>query len=169
MDIKKILELHLLWLNFDEKGIRANFDGAALCGANLSGLYLRGASFRNTDLRAADLRDTKLNDTNFSDADLRNANLNGTSLTYTNFKNAKLSGAEFRGASLGPVVGKEILTFSFNKHFAYSCDGKIKIGCLELSIEEWEQKYKEIGKKEFYSKKEIEMYGAFIKLCKLGE
>lgn len=43
MDLKKILEAHLLWLN-GEGGSRADLSGADLRGANLRGANLSGAS-----------------------------------------------------------------------------------------------------------------------------
>ena len=49
MDLKKILDEHLLWLN-GKGGSRAN-----LCDADLSGADLRCANLRNADLRNADL------------------------------------------------------------------------------------------------------------------
>ncbi|MFQ7466480.1 MAG: pentapeptide repeat-containing protein, partial [[Clostridium] leptum] len=54
MDLKKILDEHLLWLN-GEGGSRANLRGADLFGANLSDANLRNADLRNADLRRADL------------------------------------------------------------------------------------------------------------------
>ena len=77
MDLKKILDEHLLWLN-GKGGSRAN-----LCDADLSGADLRCANLRNADLRNADLRCA-----NLSDADLRDANLRGA-----NLRNADLFGA----------------------------------------------------------------------------
>ena len=59
MDLKKILDEHLLWLN-GEGGSRAD----------LSGANLRGANLRDADLRCADLRDA-----NLSCADLRCASM----------------------------------------------------------------------------------------------
>lgn len=54
MNIQKIFELHLLWLNGDTRGKRANLSGANLSGtdlsrailskANLSGAFLSGAN-----------------------------------------------------------------------------------------------------------------------------
>ena len=74
MDLKKILDEHLLWLN-GEGGSRANLSNADLRGANLSnanlfGAYLRGANLSDANLRGADL----------SGANLRNANLSGASM-----------------------------------------------------------------------------------------
>lgn len=59
MDLKKILDEHLLWLN-GEGGSRAD-----LCDVDL----------RNADLRCANLRNANLRGANLSDADLRNADL----------------------------------------------------------------------------------------------
>ena len=56
MDLKKILDEHLLWLN-GEGGSRADL--------------------RDADLRCADLRDADLRCANLSDADLRGADLFG--------------------------------------------------------------------------------------------
>ena len=84
MDLKKILDEHLLWLN-GEGGSCANLFGANLRGANLSdadlrcanlfGANLRGANLSDADLRCANLRDADLRGANLSDADLRNADL----------------------------------------------------------------------------------------------
>ena len=84
MDLKKILEEHLLWLN-GKGGSRADLRGADLFGANLSdanlsdanlfGANLRGANLSDADLRCANLRDADLRGANLSDADLRNADL----------------------------------------------------------------------------------------------
>ncbi len=54
MDLKKILDEHLLWLN-GEGGSRANLFGANLFGANLRGANLFGANLRCADLRCASM------------------------------------------------------------------------------------------------------------------
>ena len=77
MDLKKILDEHLLWLN-GEGGSRAN-----LCDADLSGANLRCADLRNANLRCADLRG----------ADLRCADLRGANLRCANLRCADLCGA----------------------------------------------------------------------------
>ena len=64
MDLKKILDEHLLWLN-GEGGSRANLSNADLFGANL-----RGANLSNADLFGANLRC----------ANLSNADLSGASM-----------------------------------------------------------------------------------------
>ena len=42
--------------------------------------------------------------------------------------------------------------------------GWLKIGCQIMSIEDWQKKYKAIGRAEKYSKDEIAEYGAYIEL-----
>ena len=89
MDLKKILDEHLLWLN-GEGGSRANLRGANLFGANLSDADLRGADLSCANLRGADL----------SGANLRGADLSGANLSCANLSNANLRGANLRGADL---------------------------------------------------------------------
>lgn len=69
MDLKKILDEHLLWLN-GEGGSRADLSGADLSGANLFGANLSDADLRGADLSCA----------NLSCANLSNANLSGASM-----------------------------------------------------------------------------------------
>ena len=74
MDLKKILDEHLLWLN-GEGGSCANLFGANLRGANLSDADLRCANLRDADLRGANLRCANLSNADLSDSDLCNADL----------------------------------------------------------------------------------------------
>ena len=114
MDLKKILEEHLLWLN-GKGGSRANLRnadlsdadlrdadlrGANLRCANLRDANLRGANLSNADLRDADLRDAYLRDANLRDADLRDADLHGANLRCANLSNADLRDADLRDADL---------------------------------------------------------------------
>ena len=89
MDLKKILDEHLLWLN-GEGGSCANLFGANLRGANLSDADLRGANLSDADLRCA----------NLSNADLFGANLRGANLSDANLRNADLRNADLRNADL---------------------------------------------------------------------
>ena len=79
MDLKKILDEHLLWLN-GEGGSRANLFGANLRDANLRCADLRNADLRNADLCRADLRDADLCDANLRNADLCDADLRCASM-----------------------------------------------------------------------------------------
>ena len=104
MDLKKILDEHLLWLN-GEGGSRANLRGANLFGANLSDADLRGANLfganlSDADLRGADLSCANLRGADLSGANLRGADLSGANLSCANLSNANLRGANLRGADL---------------------------------------------------------------------
>ena len=124
MDLKKILDEHLLWLN-GEGGSRAdlrnanlrdaalrnadlsnanlsnaNLFGANLRGANLSNANLFGANLRGADLRGADLFGANLRDANLRDANLSNADLCGANLRGADLRGADLFGANLRDANL---------------------------------------------------------------------
>ena len=94
MDLKKILDEHLLWLN-GEGGSRADLRNADLSNADLFGANLRGANLFGANLRGADLRNADL-----SNANLSNANLFGAYLRGANLSNADLSDADLRCANL---------------------------------------------------------------------
>ena len=113
MDLKKILDEHLLWLN-GEGGSRAdlrnadlsNADlfGANLFGADLRDATLRGAHLRGADLRNADLRGADLFGADLRDANLRGANLRGADLFGANLRNADLCRADLCGASIDQMM-----------------------------------------------------------------
>ena len=89
MDLKKILDEHLLWLN-GEGGSRADLRDADLRGANLSCANLRGADLSFANLRDADLRDADLRGADLSFANLSNANLFGANLSCANLRCASM-------------------------------------------------------------------------------
>jgi len=95
MDLVETLRLHLMWLNDDEGGERAD-----LREANLEGANLREADLEGADLRRADLSDADLSGADLSGADLRRANLSGANLERANLREADLSGADLSGADL---------------------------------------------------------------------
>ena len=123
MDLKKILDEHLLWLN-GEGGSRAdlcdvdlrnadlrcanlrgaNLRGANLFGANLRGANLFGANLRDADLRNADLSNADLFGANLFGANLRGANLRGADLFGANLRDANLSNANLREASIDQMM-----------------------------------------------------------------
>lgn len=52
------------------------------------------------------------------------------------------------------------------RHFFNVCNkGWIRIGCLELSFEQWKQKFEKIGKSQEYTPAQIEEYGLYIELA----
>ena len=99
MDLKKILDEHLLWLN-GEGGSCANLFGANLRGANLSDADLRCANLFGANLRGANLSDADLRCANLSDADLRCANLRDADLRGANLSDADLRIADLCRADL---------------------------------------------------------------------
>ena len=99
MDLKKILDEHLLWLN-GEGGSRADLRGANLFGANLSDADLRGANLSDADLPGADLSGANLRGADLSGADLSCANLRGANLFGANLSDADLPGADLSCANL---------------------------------------------------------------------
>ena len=99
MDLKKILDEHLLWLN-GEGGSRANLFGANLFGANLRDANLRCADLRNANLCRADLRNADLCNADLCDADLRNADLRNANLCDADLRNANLCNADLCNADL---------------------------------------------------------------------
>ena len=108
MDLKKILDEHLLWLN-GEGGSRANLFGANLLGANLFGANLRGANLRcanlfGANLRGADLRCADLRNADLRRADLRNADLCDADLCRADLRNADLCDADLRCASMDQMI-----------------------------------------------------------------
>ena len=99
MDLKKILDEHLLWLN-GEGGSCANLFGANLRGANLSDANLSNADLFGANLRGANLSDANLRNADLSNADLFGANLRGANLSDANLRNADLRNADLRNADL---------------------------------------------------------------------
>ena len=79
MDLKKILDEHLLWLN-GKGGSRADLRCANLRNADLRGANLRCADLRCANLRCADLRCADLRCADLRNADLCRADLCGASI-----------------------------------------------------------------------------------------
>ena len=99
MDLKKILDEHLLWLN-GEGGSRANLSNADLRDANLSNADLRCANLRNANLFGANLRGANLSNADLFGANLRRANLIGANLRTADLLDANLRGDYLRYANL---------------------------------------------------------------------
>nr|DAX31751.1 MAG TPA: pentapeptide repeat protein [Bacteriophage sp.] len=89
MDLKKILDEHLLWLN-GEGGSRADLCDADLRCANLFGANLRGANLFGANLRDANLCCADLFGADLCGADLRNADLCDVDLRRADLRNADL-------------------------------------------------------------------------------
>ena len=108
MDLKKILDEHLLWLN-GEGGSRADLRDADLRDAdlrcaNLSDADLRCANLSNADLRCANLSDADLSNADLFGANLRGANLSDANLSDADLRNADLCRADLCGASIDQMM-----------------------------------------------------------------
>ena len=99
MDLKKILDEHLLWLN-GEGGSRADLSDADLRDADLRDADLRDADLSGANLRCANLSNADLSDADLSDADLFDANLRCANLSNADLCDADLRDADLRGANL---------------------------------------------------------------------
>ena len=103
MDLKKILDEHLLWLN-GEGGSRADLSCANLSDADLCDADLRGANLSCANLRGADLSCADLSGADLSCADLSCANLRGADLSCADLSGANLSNANLSGASMDQMI-----------------------------------------------------------------
>ena len=91
------------------------------------------------------------------------ADLSSADLRYANLSSANLSSANLSYADLSYA---DLMIFQFQRHQAfYSLDDNLRIGCLYLPLDEWVNKFEEIGKREQYSDLQIKVYGSFIKMC----
>ena len=86
---------------------------------------------------------------------------------YKKGRNNNIEGANLITAHLedANLLGTNIITFQFKKHFAFYFEGLLRIGCLYNDIQYWFKNYEKIGRKNDYSNEEIETYGDFIRLC----
>jgi hypothetical protein len=122
-ELKQVLDHHIVWLQNNNNGKRANLSGADLSGANLSwadlsgadlsganlsGAHLSGANLSGANLFGAHLSRANLSGANLSRADLSGANLSRANLSRAdlfgaNLSRADLSGADLFGANLSPI------------------------------------------------------------------
>ena len=87
MDIKEILEKHLLWLKGGDGGERASLSHASL----------RYASLRYANLSGADLGNANLSYANLSGADLSGADLRGANMDMSSGIPFHCGGTKFKG------------------------------------------------------------------------
>jgi len=117
----------------------ADLRHADLRGADLSGAYLRGADLSGAYLSGADLSGADLSGAYLRHADLRHADLRGADLSGAYLRHADLRHADLRGADLSGAKNKEQACLPIFCKWSHCIIGdKIKIGCKEKTIEEWE-------------------------------
>ena len=119
-ELEQILNLHKMWVEGNEGGVRAN-------------LY-------RADLRGADLSYDDLSCANLSSADLRGADLSSADLS-----SADLSSANLRGADLSCAVNCYIFNaYDTSKRIVYCVRHKenwmVKAGCFWGNLDELENK-----------------------------
>ena len=89
------------------------------------------------------------------------AMVSGNARVYGNaevYGNARVSGGQWDTSPL-QIQG--------SKHYFNVCDvGKIRIGCILKSIDEWERDFEQVGKKQGYTEEQIREYGLYIQLAK---
>ncbi len=166
------LDADISKLDLSEKDLKnAELSYANLSGSNLSGALLTHASLFDANLSDTDLSRATLVGAELGKANLTNANLSGAYLYKADLSGANLSGANLTGVclkdvSIDRIVGKEIITFSAGKDFAYYADGILRIGYESRTPQKWiddiESEDTEIGWG--YTDREKELYLEFIKL-----
>ena len=158
--------------NLSEADLReAYLRGADLSGANLREAYLREAYLRGADLSGANLREAYLRGAYLSGAYLGGADLSGANLSGADLSEADLIGANLHGANLYGVknIKLPIINISGTQHSIFYMDGKIKIGCIEKTVDEWLLEYEKIGKKNNYTDEQIEEYKKYIDMIAMME
>ena len=110
-ELKKVLDLHIKWLNDEDGGERAN----------LSGADLREADLREADLREAYLSEAYLREANLREADLSGANLREANLRWANLSRADLSGANLSGANLSRANLRWVIHNENTAFFVLQC------------------------------------------------
>lgn len=87
-ELKTILKKHMMWLNGENGGERADLSGSDLRGSDLSGSDLSGSNLRWSDLSGSNLRGS----------DLRGSDLRGSDLSGSDLRWSDLSGSDLRGS-----------------------------------------------------------------------
>jgi len=135
----------------------ANLRYANLRYANLRYANLRSADLSSANLRYANLRSADLSSANLRSANLRSADLSSANLRYANLRSADLSSANLRSADLSFAKNKEIAFLPMFCKWSVSIIGdKIKIGCKEITIENWDLFFE--SSEEFDTKRNTEEF-----------
>ena len=143
---------------------RKTLMGADLTGADLRGAYLMGADLMGAYLMGADLTGADLRGAYLMGADLMGADLRGAYLTGADLMGADLRGADLTGAYLTGAKGiiLPVINISGTQHSVFYMDGKIRIGCVEKTVDEWLLEYEKIGKENNYTDEQIKEYKKYI-------
>ena len=130
-------------------------DGQVETFESLVGADLQGANLRGADLREADLEGAHLQEANLQGAYLLKAYLLGADLYR-----ADLQGAYLQGAYLQYTC---IISGTLGHHF-YFCNGDhLRIGCEDMTLDQWLVDFKRVGEEAGYTKQQIHDYGCLIR------
>lgn len=135
-ELKNILELHKLYVQDKDGGVRADLSGADLRYADLNYADLRSADLNGVNLRYANLRNA-----NLRYANLRYANLSGADLWYANLSDANLSDANLSYAKMN-LTYLSISGIGTAQRMTTYCleENKIWCGCFVGTMEEFKQR-----------------------------
>jgi uncharacterized protein YjbI with pentapeptide repeats len=124
-ELTEILRKHVLWLESQDGGERANLRYANLTSADLSSANLRSANLTSADLSSANLTSADL-----TSADLSYANLTSADLSSANLSSANLSSANLTSAKTAQITG---LYYS-----CYITPDAVRFGCQCHHVDKWE-------------------------------
>ena len=118
----------------EENSIKKTVEQAVKEKINLSNSDLSNSNLRNSNLRNSDLRNS-----NLTNSDLSNSNLSYSDLSNSNLSNSNLSNSNLRNSDLRNSKNKETASLPmFCKWSVCVIGDKIKIGCKENTIEDWD-------------------------------
>ena len=96
---------------------------------------------------------------------VRNRNTTEIILDRDTLKGADLRHADLRYANI--ISTRGIYTIQLGRDVVIAHASQVQIGCEKHSIDHWLEHYKEIGKKNKYTEKQVEIYGKALELVKL--
>ena len=120
-ELKTILKKHMMWLNGENGGERADLSGSDLRWSDLSGSDLSGSDLSGSDLRGSVLSRSDLRGSDLSGSDLRWSDLSGSDLRWSNLRGSDLSGSDLSGSDLS---GSKGLEYAKNLFYPIACPEK---------------------------------------------
>ncbi len=113
--IIEVIQKHILWINGEDGGVKANFKNAYLPGIDWRGARLQGADLQGVNLFRARLQEINLQDANLQNADLHRTKMQGANLQGADLRGANLSGADLGGVRLqgANLCGVDLYLFNF--------------------------------------------------------
>ena len=149
IEIKNIFCKVIFEWESEDNTIKNTVQEAIKQSADLKYADLRFADLRSSDLSFADLRFANLSSADLSHAnlssvdlsfvDLRSSNLSSADLTYANLRHTNLKYANLSSANLLSAKNKDLCFLPICCKWNICIIGeKIKIGCEEKTITEWD-------------------------------